>query len=77
MNPNVLDLAPNFSSTLFGISNTMANLAGFIAPQLAMYFIDGNENSLDGWVPVWMTTMIIVSIGIEKLYFINNVDYKF
>ena len=32
-NPNILDLAPPFAGTLFGISNTIGNMNGFLAPQ--------------------------------------------
>ena len=42
-NPNVLDLAPNYAGVLFGIANTVANLTGFIAPQMAGNAIDGEQ----------------------------------
>ena len=29
-NPNILDLAPNYAGVLFGITNTVANIAGFL-----------------------------------------------
>ena len=29
-NPNILDLAPNHAGVLFGITNTVANIAGFL-----------------------------------------------
>ena len=31
------DLSPNFSGTLFGISNMLANCSGFIAPYIFGY----------------------------------------
>ena len=45
MNPNILDLAPNYAGTLFGITNTFANFAGFVAPQMAGYYIKGQINN--------------------------------
>jgi len=62
-NPNVLDLAPNYSGVLFGIANTVANLTGFIAPQMAGYSIDGNEFTVSGWANVWTNTLLIYITG--------------
>jgi len=59
----VIDLAPTFAGTLFGITNTFANLPGFIAPQVAVYFIDDGETTLTAWSSVWFTSMIIACIG--------------
>ena len=63
LNPNVIDLAPNFAGTLFGLTNTFANLPGFIAPQAATYFIEGRETLLEGWSNVWITSMAVSVTG--------------
>ena len=67
-NPNVLDLAPNYAGVLFGIANTVANLTGFIAPQMAGYSIEGNEFTVSGWANVWTNTLLIYITGTLCLY---------
>ena len=62
-NPNILDLAPPFAGTLFGISNTIGNMNGFLAPQLAGYIIRDNEYTIDGWSNVWWTCLVFQIIG--------------
>ena len=63
LNPNILDLAPNHAGTLFGITNTFANMAGIVAPQVAGYFIQGNEYTIDGWQCVWITSTAVLIFG--------------
>ena len=64
--PNVLDLAPNYSGVLYGIANTVANLTGFIAPQMAGDSIDGHEFTVSGWSNVWTNTLLIYITGKEE-----------
>ena len=63
LNPNILDLAPNHAGTLFGITNTFANMAGIVAPQVAGYFIQGKEYTIDGWKYVWITSTAVLLFG--------------
>jgi len=63
LNPNHIDLSPTFAGTLFGITNTFTNLGGFIAPQVGVYFIHGQETSLAAWTTVWTITIVITCIG--------------
>ena len=63
LNPNVLDLAPSYAGTLFGITNTFANIAGFAAPQMAGFYIQDAENTILGWRNVWNTTSYVVFAG--------------
>ena len=49
--------------TLFGISNTIGNMNGFLAPQLAGYIIRDNEYTIDGWLNVWWTCLVLQIIG--------------
>ena len=37
-----MDLSPNYAGTLMGITNTMANIAGFVAPYVVGSIIEGN-----------------------------------
>ena len=62
-NPNILDLAPNYAGVLFGITNTVANVAGFLAPQMAGYYIEGAEFSVNGWRYVWITSSVVCCLG--------------
>ena len=62
--PNVLDLAPNYSGMLYGLVNTVANLTGFIAPQMAGNSIDGQEFTVSGWSNVWINTVLIYITGL-------------
>ena len=36
-----VDMAPNFAGTLMGITNSIGNIPGFIAPMVANAFIEG------------------------------------
>ena len=37
-----MDLSPNYAGTLMGITNTMANIAGFVTPYVVGSIIEGN-----------------------------------
>jgi len=64
-----VDLAPNFSGTLFGISNTVSGGGmGSIAP-LVITGILGNEKTLESWQTVFWLTGAIYCTG-AALYFI-------
>nr|CAD7200057.1 unnamed protein product [Timema douglasi] len=45
---NLLDLAPNFSGTMLGISNTFCNGAGILAP-VAVGFLTNNNQTRSQW----------------------------
>ena len=62
-NPNILDLAPPYAGTLFGISNTLGNINGFLAPQVAGYIIRDNEYTIDGWSNVWLSCLVLQIFG--------------
>ena len=46
---NHMDIAPNYAGTLMGISNMMANFAGFITPYVAGLIINGNVKLFFSW----------------------------
>nr|CAD7608644.1 unnamed protein product [Timema genevievae] len=45
---NLLDLAPNFSGTMLGFSNTFCNGAGILAP-VAVGFLTNNNQTRNQW----------------------------
>ena len=66
--PNHADLAPAYAGTLFGITNMMGlifksvnqihvknegTIPGFAAPQANGAFIEGHNNEVSAWAPVW------------------------
>ena len=42
INCNHIDIAPNFAGTLMGITNCVANTAGFLAPMAVAKIIEGH-----------------------------------
>ncbi|KAF2348527.1 Major facilitator superfamily [Trinorchestia longiramus] len=55
------ELAPNFAGTLTGISNTVATLPGFLAPQLTGYLTKGK--GLEGWETLFLVTFMLYVLG--------------
>ena len=41
-----MDLAPNYAGTMMGITNTIGNFAGFVAPYITGLIIDGQVRNL-------------------------------
>lgn len=56
------DLAPNFSGTLFGVTNTLANIPGFAAPQLTGAITNGNQ-TLGAWRRVFLLSAAIYFVS--------------
>ncbi|XP_071542294.1 LOW QUALITY PROTEIN: sialin-like [Panulirus ornatus] len=63
---NPLDLSPNFAGTLCGITNTLANIPGFLAPMTNGFFIN-NQQTLTQWRKVFGTA--------AALYVLNTIFY--
>lgn len=61
-NVNHADLAPSFTGLLFGITNTVANAPGFLAPEMVGAFTK-NESTILTWSFVWYTTAGIYVFG--------------
>ncbi|GLH15174.1 Putative inorganic phosphate cotransporter [Gryllus bimaculatus] len=61
---NLLVLAPNFAGTMYGISNTMANAAGILAPYAVGFLTYGNQTR-SAW-----NIMFYISAAIGALSFI-------
>lgn len=60
INCTFLDMAPPISGTLFAISNTISNTAGFLVP-LVTGFLTNEESSRETWNYVWL---IYIGVGI-------------
>ena len=41
-----VDLAPNFAGTLMGITNSIANIPGFVAPLVAGVLVNGHVSTI-------------------------------
>ncbi|KAG8182583.1 hypothetical protein JTE90_021721 [Oedothorax gibbosus] len=67
-----LDLSPEYAGTLMGITNTISNLAGFIAPLLVGFLTD-NQQTLHQWRIVFGITAIILSLsGVVYIFFSSS-----
>ena len=60
INCTFLDMAPPISGTLFAISNTISNTAGFLVP-LVTGFLTNEESSRETWNYVWL---IYIGVGV-------------
>ncbi|XP_034239552.1 putative inorganic phosphate cotransporter isoform X2 [Thrips palmi] len=65
-NINHLDLSPNYASTLFGITNAMANIMSFIAP-LVVGAVVSDETNVSQW-----QTAFLIAAGVS---FIGNLVF--
>ena len=55
-----LDFAPNYAGAIMAVSNTVANLSGFLAPQTTGYLLN-KENSLSQWqLAFWISAAVYV-----------------
>jgi len=66
---NHMDLSPNFAGTLMGITNTVANFAGFLAPMFVGKMTIGNE-TIGAWQIVFMVTagMYVLTNGLFVIF---------
>lgn len=49
---NGLDIAPNFSGTIFGIANTLSSIGGWLSTKIVAALTYGNS-TFQGWRPVF------------------------
>jgi MFS family permease len=53
-----MDFAPKHAGAIFAVTNTVANLSGFLVPMLTGYLLDV-ENSLSQWqLSFWISAMV-------------------
>jgi len=61
INCNHIDIAPNFSGTLMGITNCLANTAGFLAPMLVGHIT--KKEDIDNWQTVFYIAAGVYVVG--------------
>lgn len=55
-----LDFAPNQAGAIFSVTNTVANLSGFLAPQITGHLLD-MDNSIGQWqISFWISAMVYI-----------------
>ncbi|XP_078491658.1 sialin-like [Ciona intestinalis] len=66
---NTVDIAPKYGGIIYGMSNTLANIPGFLAPQVVgLLLLDGN--SLTQWQTVfWISAAIYIAGALVYLVF--------
>ncbi len=57
---NVGDISPNYAGVIMGISNTFANIPGFLAP-LVTGVVVGDKHELADWTVVFLIGAAIVT----------------
>ena len=62
VNVNHADLAPSYTGLLFGMTNMMANIPGFLAPEMVGAFTV-EESTIETWSRVWYTSAAIYFVG--------------
>ncbi|KAK3865085.1 hypothetical protein Pcinc_029275 [Petrolisthes cinctipes] len=62
------DIAPNFSGTLFGISNSFYNIVAFIAPVVTGMLTDGQQ-TLDQWRKAFWICVPLYVVGVVFFVF--------
>ena len=50
---NHMELSPNYAGTLMGITNMLANVAGFVTPYVAGVLVNNNQ-TLEAWRNVFL-----------------------
>ena len=56
------DIAPNFAGTLFGLSNSIAAIGGFVAPRIAGQLVNSDTRDVSKWRIVWIIAVVILVI---------------
>lgn len=63
-NSIILNLAPDYAAPLFGLTNGMAAVPGFIAPYVAGVFLDKDQGSILQWSYVWYVAAGTCAFGL-------------
>ena len=58
-----LDMVGKHAGTFYGISNTAANLSGFLVPLIAGFLIEDAPEEKSSWFWVWMLAVITQFLG--------------
>ncbi|XP_056638287.1 sialin [Diorhabda sublineata] len=78
---NVLDIAPNFSGTIFGMANTLSSIAGWVSTKVVAVITE-TESTFRTWRYIfWIlagayafATVVYLVFGTGKLQKFNSVD---
>lgn len=66
---NALDIAPNFSGTIFGMANTLSSIGGFVSTYMVAA-ITNKDQSFEAWRWVfWILVGIYLFGGITYIIF--------
>lgn len=52
-----------FAGSLFGITNTIATIPGFLAPQVVGIITEGQEHEVAAWSPIWYMSVGLVDLN--------------
>lgn len=66
---NGLDIAPNFSGTIFGLANTLSSLGGFLSTLMVGMLTQDNQTYGQWQIVFWILTVTYVIGGITFLIF--------
>jgi ACS family sodium-dependent inorganic phosphate cotransporter len=71
---NPLDIAPQYASIIFGISNTIATLSGIISPLFTNLIV--TENTFEQWRIVFFVSILMYVIGAVIYWFLSSADVQ-
>jgi len=72
---NHMDLAPNYAGTMMGITNTMANITGFVTPYVTGVIIDGNQTQA-AWRLSFLIATVVYTVGNAVFVIFGTADVQ-
>jgi len=73
--PNFLDISPHYAGQLYGVSNTIGNIAGILAPMVTAYILDNKTGAaaVVRWRLAFCTSAAIYAVaGVLALAFLRG-----
>ncbi|XP_023234205.1 sialin-like [Centruroides sculpturatus] len=62
--PIILNMAPKYTGPLYGLTNGMATISGFLSPYIAGLFLDKNQGSMVQWSYVYYLSAGFCLLGL-------------
>ncbi|RWS09109.1 Sialin-like protein [Dinothrombium tinctorium] len=62
-NPIVVDVAPDYSGSLYGITNAIGSIPGFLVPVFVGFLLDNNPGSIQSWNIVFYVSAAVSIVG--------------
>jgi len=59
---NIQDIAPNFAGTIFGLTNCIGAIPGFVGPRIAGQLVNSDPSDVNKWRIVWIIAIFILTI---------------